>query len=302
MALAFMLLSLMFPMPWMLRKAPWLGHVPGMQRPTSPAGQDAASSRDDGPSTPGSGAAQSQADNGTDRLMTPDITRQIVGSIAFGGHTLPLPAGIWHPVLTGQYGPGGQMLINILVRTDRGIVTGVTIARTADAQLPVEIVQEASGRCHDDRNYAAHVFADRADGRSECAFVANAVMGPNGVISPDELIQLAFRRLSALGFPLPSLFIVASWIRSSGATDSEKGTSAVTYLLSPTNAGTVQLLAPLPYWDKETLSQAPAARAFVQKTDQWFEKWIPLLRRDMTRETSNAAIPETLARDPAAPT
>ncbi|RUT25251.1 hypothetical protein C0V97_11695 [Asaia sp. W19] len=273
-----------------------------MQPPAGTALPQAQASADGNASAPqGNPGQQDAPDNGTNRLIAPDITTAMVGSIPFGGHTLPLPAGIWHPVLTGQYGPGGQMLINILVRTDRGVVTGVIVARTATEQLPIDIVQQATSHCHDDRNYSAQIFADRADGRSECAFVANAVMGPNGVISSDELIQLAFKRLSALGFPMPSLFIVANWIQSSGAMDSNKGTSAVTYLLSPTKTGTVQLLAPQPYWDKATLAQVPSAETFVRKTDRWLNQWIPLLRRYMTQDTTTTPVPVDLSRDPAAP-
>ncbi|NVN23287.1 hypothetical protein HW511_02690 [Asaia siamensis] len=294
----FTIMSLFFPMPWMLSHAPWLQRIPGMQRPGAPS----ASSADNQPAAPGSGAPAPDApvDN-TNRLITPDITTALTGTIPFGGHTLPLPAGVWHPVLTGQFGPGGLMLINILVRTDRGVVTGVMIARTATEQLPLDVVQAATSHCHDDRNYASHIYSDRPDGRNECAFVANAVMGPNGAISSDELIQIAFKRLSALGFPMPSLFVVANWILSSGATDATKGSSAVTYLLAPTKPGTVQLLAPLPYWDKAALAQVPAADEFIRKTDRWLSRWVPLLRQSMMRDVGNMAVSPDLARDPSAP-
>ena len=299
--IVFTALGLFFPMPWMLAEAPWLSRIPGIQLPAGAVRPQMQNPPDQNAAPQDNQEQQSPPDNGTSRLIAPDISTAMVGSIPFGGHTLPLPAGVWHPVVTGQYGRGGRMLINILVRTDRGVVTGVIVARTATEQLPVDIVQEATNHCHDDRNYSAQIFADRTDGRSECAFVANAVMGPNGMISSDELIQLAFKRLSALGFPMPSPFIVANWIQSSGATDVNKGTSAVTYLLSPTKTGTVQLLAPLPYWDKATLTQVPAAENFIRRTDRWFTQWIPLLRRDMTHDTTNTSVPTDLARDPAAP-
>lgn len=299
--IVFTVLGLLFPMPWMLAKAPWLSRIPGMQPPAGTAPSRTQNSSDQEAASQDTQGQQNTPDDGTSRLIAPDITTAMVGSIPFGGHTLPLPAGVWHPVVTGQYGAGGRMLINILVRTDRGVVTGVIVARTATEQLPIDIVQAATSHCHDDRNYSAQIFADRPDGRNECAFVANAVMGPNGVISSDELIQLAFKRLSALGFPIPSLFIVANWIQSSGATDASKGTSAVTYLLSPTKTGTVQLLAPLPYWDKAALAQVPAAESFIRKSDRWFTQWIPLLRRYMTHDTSTEPVPTELSRDPAAP-
>lgn len=294
----FTVMSLFFPMPWMVAHAPWLQRIPGMQRP----GGSTPPATDNQPAQPeGAAPARDAAADSTNRLMTPDITASLTGAIPFGGHTLPLPAGVWHPVLTGQFGPGGLMLINILVRTDRGVVTGVMIARTATEQLPLDVVQSATAHCHDDRNYTSHIYADRPDGRNECAFVANAVIGPNGAISSDELIQLAFKRLSALGFPMPSLFIVANWIQSSGATDATKGSSSITYLLAPTRTGTVQLLAPLPYWDKSTLAQVPAADEFIRRTDRWMMRWVPVLRQGMTHDTGNLTAPAEAARDPSAP-
>ncbi|BAT20342.1 hypothetical protein [Asaia bogorensis] len=295
----FTIMSLFFPLPWMLAHAPWLQRLPGMQPPNGAA--TASTARDQAVNNGQGSQAQAGAPDETNRLMTPDITASLTGTIPFGGHTLPLPAGVWHPVLTGQFGPGGLMLINILVRTDRGVVTGVMIARTATEQLPLDVVQSAASHCHDDRNYSAHIYADRPDGRNECAFIANAVMGPNGAISSDELIQLAFKRLSALGFPMPSLFVVANWILSSGATDATKGSSGITYLLAPTKTGTVQLLAPLPYWDKTTLSQVPTADEFIRKTDRWFSRWVPLLRQAMTHDAGSPTFSPDLAHDPSAP-
>lgn len=293
----FTIMGVLFPMPWMLAKAPWLGRVPGVQRPAAQhdgsSGQ--ASTSDQAP------PSQGDTPDGTNRLMTPDITTALTGSIPFGGHTLPLPAGVWHPVLSGQFGPNGLILINIMVRTDRGVVTGVMIARTATEQLPIDVVHAATEHCHDDRNYVSRIYADRIDGRNECAFVANAVMGPNGAISSDELIQLAFKRLMALGFPMPSIFVIANWIQSSGTTDATKGSSGITYLFAPTKTGTIQLLAPQPYWDKATLDQVPVASDFVRKTDHWLTHWVPFLRKGMTTDTNISAVPAELSRDPAAP-
>jgi len=235
------------------------------------------------------------------RFITPDINTAIAGAVPFGGHSLPLPAGIWHPVLSGQFGANDMMSLIVLARTDRGIVTGVLIATTTSHDLPRESVEDAYNRCHDDRNYHSTVLAEQPDGKTECSYIASAFMGANASISPDPLIQLAFRRLSTLGFPMPSVFIVASWLNSSGANDPVKGSTAVSLLLAPTRAGTVVLRAPLPYWDRRMINQAPAALEFVRHVDIWFSNWVSVLRRGMTTDYSEKTLDPALARDPAAP-
>ena len=180
-------------------------------------------------------------------------------------------------------------------------MTGVLIANTTSREIPREAVETAYNRCHDDRNYRSTVLADRPDGKTECSFLATAFMGPNGVISSDPLTQLAFKRLSTLGFPMPSLFIVASWLNSNGTTEPVKGSTAVSLLLAPTRPGTVVLRAPLPYWDKGMLDRAPAAFDFVRRIDIWFTAWLPVLRQGMTADYSTTTLNPALSRDPAAP-
>ncbi|WP_122039723.1 hypothetical protein [Asaia bogorensis] len=298
----FLVLGLIFPTPFVSRHTGWLHaltrHLPSFGSKT-PSDPDAPPETDE---TRGNSTGSAGPDlNDPERFVTPDIATAITGAIPFGGHSLPLPAGVWHPVLSGQYGLNGMMSLNVLVRTDRGIVTGVLIASTTNQELPRDVIENAYNHCHDDRNYHSTILADHPDGKIECAYLTAAYLGPNGAISTDPLIQLAFKRLTTLGFPMPSLFVVASWLNSSGAGESTKGSTNVTLLLSPTRPGTVVLRAPLPYWDKRLINRAPDALEFVRHVDNWFAEWVPVMRHGMTTDYSGTVPDALLAKDPAAP-
>jgi len=296
----FLILGLLFPTPFVTRHMGWTHaltrHLPsfGGSAPKEPSSDSASASPD------GSGGAGPDLSD-PDRFITPDIATAITGLLPFAGHTLPLPAGVWHPVLSGQYGMNGAISLNVLARTDRGVVTGVIIASTTNQDVPRAVIEDAYNHCHDDRNYHSTIFADHPDGKTECSYITAAYMGPNTAISSDPLIQLAFKRLSALGFPMPSVFIVASWLNSAGVNDRVKGSTNVTMLLAPTQKGTVVLRAPLPYWDKRLIVRSQPALDFVRAVDRWFAGWVPTLRQGMTQDYVNAAPDPALARDPSAP-
>ncbi|WP_367159409.1 hypothetical protein ABUE34_09055 [Kozakia baliensis] len=294
----FLVLAAFFPTPRLLHLLPWLSRLPGSTA-HHPASQG-------GPNPPTAPDGQNQAGNNNneplsaDRVGAPDINASFTGGIPFGGHTLPLPAGTWHPVLSGQIGPDGAMLVNIMVRTDRGIVTGVMIARTNAKPLPAQGVDAIENPCHDDRNFSSHIASEGNNGVLECWRVSRATLN-NGTVSSDDLIRMAFERLHTLGFPVPSVFIVTSWVRAAKAQDGGVTTAGVDTLLAPVQPGTVQLLAPLPYWEKNTVTQAPAAQRFVLATQQWMANWSGVLRSGLTAGLPAGIAPLDLSVDPAAP-
>ncbi|NVN01316.1 hypothetical protein [Asaia siamensis] len=257
--------------------------------------------------TDGSPSAQASASGSTNdltdptRFIVPDISTAFTGIIPFGGHSLSLPAGVWHPVLSGQYGPNGRMLLNILARTDRGIVTGVMIASTTNQDVPLDVVEDAYNHCHDDRNYHSSVLAERPDGQTECTYISVAYMGSNGPLTTDPLIQLAFKRMTTLGFPMPSVFVSANWLYNNGTTERSRGATSITLLIAPTQPGTVVLRAPLPFWDKRMINQAPAALDFVRRVNVWFTDWVSVLRHGMLNDYNATAPDLRIAKDPSAP-
>lgn len=298
----FLVLGLIFPTPFVTRHTGWVHaltrHLPSFG---SPSGEEASNSASpDAPAQNGVGGQNSDPMD-SPRITTPDISKAIAGAVPFGGHSLPLPDGVWHPVLDGQYGLDGRMSLIVLARTDRGIVTGIMIASSTNQDVPRDVVEDAYNRCHDDRNYHSTVLAEHPDGQTECTFITSAYMGPSGAITNDPLVQLAFKRLTTLGFPMPSLFVLGSWLYNHGASDSAKGATYVSLLLAPTQPGTVALRAPLPYWDKRMISRSAPALDFVRRVDIWFTDWASVLRQGMLNDYTGKTPDTRLARDPAAP-
>lgn len=289
-SVGFLGLAALYPTPFMLRHAPWLAHVPGTTAPASPSSGGSPPSSD----AQQSGAAQ-QPGNSPDRVAAPSMNASFVGSVPFNGHTLPLPAGTWHPVLTGQVGPGGVQLFNILARTDRGVVTGVIIARTTTRPLPADATAGLDDTCHDDRNFAARVMSDGQNGVRECWSVAESTGSAN------ELITTAFQRLHTFGFPVSPLYVTAVWLRATTTKDGSTDVNAVDTLLAPVRPGSTELIAPLAVWTKTELPNAPLAQNFVRGTTKWMTNWVGVLREGMTHGLSSGTVPDELARDPAAP-
>ncbi|WP_336944817.1 hypothetical protein [Asaia sp. HN010] len=300
----FLVLGLIFPTPFITRHTGW-AHALTRYLPSFGSSPDKgeAESAAGSSTSPGQGSPDGQGNDLSDpaRFITPDISAALTGAIPFGGHNLPLPAGVWHPVLSGQYGPNERMLLNVLVRTDRGIVTGVMIASTTNQDVPLDVVEDAYNHCHDDRNYHSAVLAERPDGETECTYVAPAFMGANNTTLGDTLLQLAFKRLTTLGFPMPSVFVNASWLYNRGAGARAKGTTSVMLLIAPTQPGTVVLRAPLPFWDKRMISQSRPALDFVRRVDIWFTDWAAVLHQGMVSDYTGAAPDAHLAKDPSAP-
>ncbi|AQS88966.1 hypothetical protein AA101099_2031 [Neoasaia chiangmaiensis NBRC 101099] len=290
----FTVLAALYPTPRLLHRIPQLSRLPGSdthRRAPVTAPENASSSTAADPNASGDNAAA-----GPDRVGAPNINTALTGGIPFAGHTLPLPAGVWHPVLTGQVGPGGAILFNILARTDRGIVTGVVIARTTIRPQPGQSIDGIENSCHDDRNFMSRILSEGRGGILECWSVARSTG------SSSELINTAFQRLHTLGFPVPSLFVTTSWVRASATKDnSGANLAAVDTLLAPIKPGTVQLLAPLPYWDKSQVAGAPAAQNFVRATDRWMTNWVGVLRGGLLDGLPGGVAPLDLSTDPAAP-
>lgn len=294
-AVFFLGLGLLFPTPYLLHRFPFLTKIPG-----SAAHRGQTNDQPGAPSAPDAGQAPSGSTPapppGPDRVGAPDINTTFSGGIPFGGHTLPLPAGMWHPVLTGQVGPGGAVLFTILARTDRGIVTGVIIARISSRPQPGQSADGVENSCHDDRNFASRVLSEGHNGLLECWAVARSVG------SSSDLVNAAFQRLHTLGFPIPPLFVATTWVRAQTMKDgSGVNLAAVDTLLAPVKPASIQLLAPLPYWDKASLAKAPDAERFVQATTHWMANWVGVLREGLVDGLPGNTAPADVSRDPAAP-
>ncbi|GBQ26370.1 hypothetical protein HLH34_04030 [Gluconacetobacter azotocaptans] len=309
--LIFTALTLLYPPAYLTRAIPALQPVIdrinrtlGRSTPPPAPAPDAAPSPDAPPDAPppgqqadGSGAPGAGGPGGT-QVAAPPITSDLSGAIPFAGRILPLPAGTWHPVLTTQSGPHGELLSNVLVRAEGGVVTGVIIARGSTQSLPLSTVDAMNNGCHDDRNYLSRVIT--TDPKvMECWFTGH-VQIEGQPLSDSIDIQTAFNRLHVLGFPIPYVMLVATWDYAEIAADHGANIENVTILLSPARKGTMTLPAPPDKWMKQLLPQNPGAERFVHQANDWMEGWTAMLRRGF-HGTLSADAPELAraARDPA---
>lgn len=301
----FTALTLLYPPAYLTRAVPALRPVfdrinrtLGRAPSPPPAAPDASS--DSAPATPpADGAPDSpQQTAGGPQLAAPPITSDLSGAIPFAGRILPLPAGTWHPVLTTQSGPHGELLSNVLVRAEGGIVTGVVIARASTQSLPVSTVDAMNNGCHDDRNYVSKIVPS-ASKVMECWFTSH-VQIEGQPLSDSVDIQTAFNRLHVLGFPIPYVMLVATWNYAEAATDRGANIENVTILLSPARKGTMDLPAPPERWLKQELPQNPGAQHFVNAANGWMDGWTAMLRRGFHGDIT-AGSPDLVraSRDPA---
>lgn len=275
-AVVFSAVTVIWPAPWMVRLCPpfaALTHkVDHLLHRSSPS--SSAPEQDAGTGAP-SEAGPAPADGGNDIAATPSIETELRDLLPFAGRKLPLPAGVWHPVLTTQEGPHGELISNVLVRTDRGVVTGVIIARGTTASVPAEGAGQLDEPCHDDRNFMRQSLPSPAHS-SQCIATSASVTSTDAV-SSSAAINWAFKRLHVLGFPMPPLLVTAIWSHIVAAPDGGINFETVEYAFSPAQPGTAHLATSLDDWTKEGLGHSPFSSRFVDAVNSWITGWAPVL-------------------------
>lgn len=283
-----------YPTPWLKKHAPWLpGQVAG-----SPQGDGGGAPPDQNGQNGPQGAGQA-----SDRVGLPDPAISERGSISVAGRTLPLPAGDWHPILTAQSGPHGEISQQVLARTDRGVVSGVIMVRASQQPLPQDVADDLETPCHDDRDYASTITG-KPGVFEECVYMGNVVLSHDSV-SPDPFISAAFDRMRTLGFPIPPLMLNVGWYHAaaSGSVAGAKGVQIETVetLVAPIERGSRQLLAPLPAWTKTGYRDDPNAARFITALGRWMPKWADTLRRGFNGTLDPSALSAAAVSDPSAP-
>lgn len=280
-------LTAFFPTASLKHHAPWL---PGHALPSSAVDTNANS------------PPQPTSDTGKIGLPDPNIIQR--GAIHIAGHTIPLPTGDWHPILTGQDGPRGELSEQFLARMDRGVITGIIVARATQIPIPASAVLGLDTPCHDDRNYYAHISEKAAPSGlpvEECTFTSNAVLDALATnAAPFE--QAAFDRLRTLAYPVPPIMMNIGWFHVAPVANAQSvQAESIITLIAPLDPQTNQIIAPPQAWPKENLSKFPQAKQFVSATNTWAKTWTNLLMMGFARNLTTADITPTALDDPANP-
>ncbi|EHH68972.1 hypothetical protein [Gluconobacter morbifer] len=285
-------LAAFYPTPALKKAMPWLpGHLPG-QHPSASGPQGPGGP---GPNGPGGNAPDSPADQVG--IPDPGITER--GSLTIAGRILPLPAGDWHPILTARSGPKGELSQQVLARTDRGVVSGVIVARATQQPLSADFAEQLETPCHDDRDYASHIV-EKPGVSQECSYTSNAVLA-NKTVSTDPFITAAFNRMRTLGFPIPTLMINVGWYHAAFQSKDSVNIETVETLVAPIEEGSRQLLAPPQYWNKTAIHSNPDAARFIGDLDRWMVRWSTVLRRGFDGTLDPQTLSPSLTMDPSAP-
>ncbi|WP_186336051.1 hypothetical protein [Komagataeibacter melaceti] len=286
--LLFGLLTVIFPPGYLTRLVPALGKVAtnihnklGMTDPP-PAETAAGEGNGDG--------------SGEGIVTMMPITDRLTNSIPFAGRILPLPAGVWHPVMNVINGPHGEVLENILVRVQGHVVTGLIGAEGSIQPVPESAIAAIDTSCHDDRNFMSRVITAHPPAM-ECWFTA--------AVYPSSINRTAViaNRLKEEGFILPPVLLKTGWSYSTPAGDHNVNVETVTIFLNPVNTDSTRTLRSPQDWTKEMLPQQPAASDFVKRTDTWIAEWAQVMHDGFHSDmlATNAEERARLARDPAAP-
>lgn len=285
-------LAAFYPAGYLIRAIPSLGKL----HPGALHGGTAPDAPKPGPGPGGNGGPLGPGDG---RISFLPLTQGLTRAVPFGGHVLPLPAGVWHPVLSAQTGPNGAMLTDVYVRTDRGVVSGMVVAMGTAQPIPDPNLLSVDSPCHDDRAYARGELPSGENVVSCWAIGATPVHDAPGTLNP--VVAQAVDRLNALGYPIPPLFMTMRWMHLTTVPKKGVGLEQADVMLSPAAPGTIRLPVPIDQWDRGAIAGAPAAAHFVDRMRVWAQEWAPILERGHAGTLDPTTIPDSLTMDPAAP-
>ncbi len=278
----FTAITVFYPAPWLVRVFPpfaklthKVDHLLGRDAPAASPAPDEASSGAPGQNGPAPAPGDAAPSQGNGMAAAPPIESELQDILPFAGRQLPLPAGIWHPVVTTQDGPHGELTSNVLVRTDRGVVTGVIIANATTASIPADAGDELESHCHDDRSYMRQMLPSTQNTRQCIATFDTVTLSDEAGASP--AISLAFRRLRVMGFPMPPVLVVAFWSHAVRAPDNGINFESVITALSPAEPGTAKLSTSLDDWTKAGVGRSPFTSRFIESVNEWIVAWAPTL-------------------------
>lgn len=285
-----LVMAAFFPTPWLKKRAPWL---PG----TAPAAAHAPHDLSSGSTEEGQHEAENEpAGQLPVHLQYPSMSEIVRDHVVLGGHTMPLPRGEWHPILSAQISSASPLSFLALVRTHQGAVTGLIIAQATQQPIPLDRTGNMTGICHDDRNFLNHSLPVAPSG--EDCIGSGTVVIQGSDVSTNPLINQSIARLQALGVtPIPPLFLAVQWRHIAATTDGQAQVGLMDTLIPPLDPQTHQLLAPMSVWAKDAPASSPEARNFLSQMRGWALDMQKALQRGFDNQPQGHPLP----RDPLAP-
>ncbi len=283
MAAFFPTTGLKHKMPWLPGEAPHTGKTP--HAGSHDSDMDAQGGPDRGP------AGQMPI-----HLQYPSMSEIVKDHVTLGGHTMPLPRGEWHPILSAQISNDSPLSFLALVRTHQGAITGLIIAQATQQPISLDQAGNVTSICHDDRNFLNHSLPVSPAGE-DCIGSGTVVIQGNDV-STNPLINQSIARLQALGVtPIPPLFLAIQWRHVAATPEGQAQVGLMDTLIPPLDQQTHQLLAPIPAWAKGTPTPYAEAKNFLNQMRSWALEWQKALQLGFDNQLQGHSIP----RDPLAP-
>ncbi|MFT8718424.1 hypothetical protein [Acetobacter sp.] len=269
-------LTALYPPHWLVNLYPPIGKLVHHAPPASSGEGEEQGSAGDGGSAPASGGSN---DYRSGQAAAPPIDADLRDVIPLAGRQFPLPVGIWHPVLTEQNGPHGEIVSNVYVRTDRGVVTGVILVRATTVSIPANLSSVPHPSCDREEGILFRRVLPSPPGTTECV-MTNVTQPPMGEAASREDIDWAFHRLVLLGFPMPPVLVQGIWVHTvRDPTGDGQNFETMAIALSPADPGTTHIKASMDDWTPEGIGASPFAGRFVNDVNNWMLKWAPVLQQ-----------------------
>ena len=177
---------------------------------------------------------------------------------------------------------GGALAVQaeVLARWQSDKLTGLIIVTGTPAVVPAVQAVPSVNRCGDASGLAVHDLSPIGNpdtGLQECWTMnrmATAALKGTGTASQDPLMARSLEKLDKLGVTLPASLVASTYIRAD-------------------DDGVLKVIVLLP-------EPASGNSAFIHQTENWMQRWSPLLHKGFDGVLKPVDVTPVLARDPAA--
>lgn len=206
------------------------------------------------------------------QLPPPDIVRS--GLVAFAGRQVPLPAGRWTELAMARLGGPLTLQASVYGRVQDRRLTGLLILLGTPPVETVDLRTQRSTACANPIGLAVHELpAGNGDPAVQECWWSRRLDADDlrRTETHDRLLKDALVRLHQIDVDVPDQLVLADYVR----TDDGGGLDVRLYL--------------------------PGGAAQARRTEQWTQRWVPLLHRGFSGDLKAQDVRQTLGRDPGTP-